>query len=175
METSIIIALLGIISSIAGFMVGRRKRHAEVVGYELSNMQKAIQVWKEVADYQSGEIATLRKEIDDLKKELSNVDLKYRERFAGKTMEAREVIKKAKGEIEASLLEKLAPIITQSIENVIHSNKAVQQETKTAISNAVIELTQIVTSLKEDNMRQFHDFEKKLLNIQIQITKNQEQ
>ena len=28
-----------------------------------SNMQKSIQVWKEVADYQSGEIVALRKEI----------------------------------------------------------------------------------------------------------------
>jgi polyhydroxyalkanoate synthesis regulator phasin len=136
-------------------------------------MQQAIQVWKEVAEYQTGEITNFRKEIDQLKKELANVEQKYRERFAGKKTVVHDVIKKAKGEVEASVLEKLAPIITQSIENVVHSNKAVQQETKTAISNAVLELTSIVTSLKENNMQQFHDFEKKLLNIELQITKNQ--
>jgi LPXTG-motif cell wall-anchored protein len=62
MDTSVIIALIGVVSTIAGFLFGRRKRHAETIGYELSNMQKAIQVWKEVADYQSSEIASLRKE-----------------------------------------------------------------------------------------------------------------
>jgi predicted nucleic acid-binding Zn-ribbon protein len=171
MDTSLIIALIGVVSTIAGFFFGRRKRHAETIGYELSHMQKAIQVWKEVADYQSSEIATLRKEIDDLKKELHNVEKMYSEQNKGKSKS----IDKIKSEIEASLLEKLAPIITQPIENVVHSNKAVQQETKTAISEAVMELTNIVTSLKEDNTKQFHKFEKKLMKIELQITKNQTQ
>ena len=78
MDTSIIIALLGVVSSFAGYMLGSRRRKAECVGYELNNMQKAIQVWKEVAEYQAVEIATLRREIDDLKKELANIELKYR-------------------------------------------------------------------------------------------------
>jgi len=85
MDTSLIIALLGIVSSISGFMLGRRKRQAEVVGQELSNMQKAIQVWKEVAEYQSGEIASLHKEIDALKRKLAKVEEKYRERFKEKS------------------------------------------------------------------------------------------
>jgi hypothetical protein len=38
-----------------------------------------------------------------------------------------------------------------------------------------MELTSIVTSLKEDNIKQFHDFEKKLMKIELQITKNQKQ
>jgi len=171
MDTSLIIALIGVVSTVCGFLFGRRKRHAETIGYELNNMQKAIQVWKEVAEYQTGEIASLRTEIDNLKKELLNVEKMYREHNSGKTKN----IEKLKSEIEASLLEKLAPIITQPIENVVHSNKAVQQETKTAICEAVLELTSIVTSLKEDNTKQFHDFEKKLLKIELQITKNQQQ
>jgi cell division protein FtsB len=81
MDTSLIIALLGVVSSIAGFLLGRRRRHAEVVGQELSNMQKAIQVWKEVAEYQTTEIATLRREINDLKKEMYGMEQMYRERF----------------------------------------------------------------------------------------------
>ena len=85
MDTSVIIAILGIVSSFSGFMLGRRKRQAEVVGQELSNMQKAIQVWKEVAEYQSGEIAALHKEIDALKKKLAKVEEKYRERFKEKS------------------------------------------------------------------------------------------
>ena len=81
METSVIIALLGIASSIGSFMAGRRKRHADAVGQELSNMQKAIHVWKEVAEYQTREITKLRMEIEELKKELSKVEQKYRELF----------------------------------------------------------------------------------------------
>ena len=81
MDTSIIIALLGIVSSVTSFMFGRRKRQAEVVGHELSNMQKAIQVWKEVAEYQTGEISTLRGEINNMKKELADVERLYRKRF----------------------------------------------------------------------------------------------
>jgi len=84
MDTSVIIAILGVVSTFTGFMAGRRKRRAEVIGHELSNMQKAIQVWKEVAEYQSGEIAALHKEINDLKKKLAKVEQKYRERFKEK-------------------------------------------------------------------------------------------
>ena len=68
MDTSIIIALIGVVSTVCGFLFGRRKRHAETIGYELNKMQKAIQVWKEVAEYQTGEIASLRTEIDNLKR-----------------------------------------------------------------------------------------------------------
>jgi hypothetical protein len=78
MDTSIIIAFLGIVSSIVGFIFGRRKRHVEVVGPELSNMQQAIQVWKEVAEYQTGEISTLRNEINELKRQLSGVERLFR-------------------------------------------------------------------------------------------------
>ena len=78
MDTSLVIAIIGVVSTFTGFVVGRRKRQAEVVGHELSNMQKAIQVWKEVAEYQSGEIAALHKEINDLKKKLTKVEQKYR-------------------------------------------------------------------------------------------------
>jgi LPXTG-motif cell wall-anchored protein len=81
MDTSIIVALMGVVSSLAGFLFGRRKRHAEEIGQELSNMQQAIQVWKEVAEYQSGEIAALRTEINHVKKELSDVERMYRKRF----------------------------------------------------------------------------------------------
>ena len=81
MDTSVIIALLGVVSSVSSFMFGRRKRHVEVVGQELSNMQKAIQVWKDVAEYQTGEIATLRGEINNLKKELLEIERLYRKRF----------------------------------------------------------------------------------------------
>jgi len=78
MDTSLIIALLGILSSIVGFLFGRRKHHAETVGNELENMQKAIQVWKEVAEYQTAEISTLRGEINELKRELSGVERLFR-------------------------------------------------------------------------------------------------
>ena len=78
MDTSVIIALLGIASSIAGFMFGSRKRHAETVGSELENMQKAIQVWKEVAEYQTEEISTLRGEINEFKRQLTGVERLFR-------------------------------------------------------------------------------------------------
>jgi hypothetical protein len=80
-DKSIIIALIGIVSSIVGFLAGRRKRHIEIVGGELDNIKKAIQVWKEVTEYQSDEIAKLRLDIGELKKELAGVEKMYRERF----------------------------------------------------------------------------------------------
>ena len=86
MDASVVIALLGIASSFISFMFGRRQRHAKTVGQELSNMQQAIQVWKEVAEYQTSEIATLRKEINDMKKEMYDVERKYRERFMLKVL-----------------------------------------------------------------------------------------
>jgi septal ring factor EnvC (AmiA/AmiB activator) len=81
METSVIIALIGLITSIGGFHAGRRMRRAETVGKELDNMQKAIQQWKDIAEYQTGEICALRKEIDALKKEISSVERMHREQF----------------------------------------------------------------------------------------------
>jgi septal ring factor EnvC (AmiA/AmiB activator) len=79
MDTSLIIAIIGAVSTIAGFFAGRRKRQVEIVGKELDNIQKAIQVWKDVTEYQTDEIVKLREEIDNLKKELSKVEKMYRE------------------------------------------------------------------------------------------------
>jgi len=124
MDTSLIIALIGVVSTIAGFLFGSRKRQAEAIGYELCNMQKAIQVWKEVAEYQTTEISSLRAEINDLKSELNDLEKMHRKQCTG-----------------------------------------------AYIAQAVTELTNIVSSLK-DSTTQFHDLEK---NIELQISKNQKQ
>jgi len=122
MDTSLIIALIGVVSTIAGFLFGSRKRQAEAIGYELNNVQKAIQVWKEVAEYQTSEIASLRAEINELKEELNNLEKMHRKQCTGAN-----------------------------------------------VTKAVMEFTNIVSSLKDKTI-QFHDLEK---NIELQISKNQ--
>jgi hypothetical protein len=82
MNTSIIIALIGLLTSIGGYLAGRRMRRAETVGKELDNMQKAIREWKSIAEYQTEEICTLRCEINALKTEILNMERLYRERLA---------------------------------------------------------------------------------------------
>jgi len=55
-------------------------------------MQKAIQVWKEVAEYQTGEISTLRREIDELKKEMICMERMYREHCFCKKIDENEIV-----------------------------------------------------------------------------------
>jgi len=68
-----ITAITGLVSSFAGFFFGHRKRRVETTGDELRNMQLVIQVWREVADSQSAEVATLRTEIVALRKEMKEM------------------------------------------------------------------------------------------------------
>lgn len=80
--SAIIIAVLGAGGTFGGFFFGRRTRQAVAVGQELDNMQKAISTWKEIVEFQSKEVIDLRSEINNLKKELINVEHKYIEHIA---------------------------------------------------------------------------------------------
>jgi hypothetical protein len=82
MDTTVIIAVIGLLTSIGGYLAGRRMHRAETVGRELDNMQKAIREWKSIAEYQTEEICTLRREINALKTEILNMERLYRERLA---------------------------------------------------------------------------------------------
>jgi septal ring factor EnvC (AmiA/AmiB activator) len=78
MDTSIIVAIIGtgttFIAGVFGFIFGGRRRKAEVVGIEMDNMQKAISSWKEIVDYQTTEIITLRSEITALRSQIGKLE-----------------------------------------------------------------------------------------------------
>lgn len=81
MDASVIIALIGLATSLGGYLAGYRTRRAQAASVEMHNMRAALKTWQEIVDHQTGEIAALRSEIIGLKNEILNVERLYRERL----------------------------------------------------------------------------------------------
>ena len=73
-----------IISGISGFfgwLVGRGKEKVEIQGSEITNVQEAIKIWREMATDMKAEVAELKEKIDTLTTEVhtlrtENVELR---------------------------------------------------------------------------------------------------
>lgn len=73
----IVIAVIGAISTIAGFFVGRRKRKAEGATLEIQNLSEIINLWKEKSEWQADEIIKLREQVKELHQKIIEIDKKY--------------------------------------------------------------------------------------------------
>lgn len=66
MDTSLIVAFLGIVVSIVSWFAGRRERKVKIRSIELDNVKK---VW-EIVNYQTAQIEELQKEVISLRNEI---------------------------------------------------------------------------------------------------------
>ena len=58
--------IIGGVSTVISFILGRRKTKADTIAIELANVEKAIDIYKTVSD-------DLRKELEQVKRELTKV------------------------------------------------------------------------------------------------------
>lgn len=67
--------LTPIVTLIGGFILGKRKRNAEAVLTEVETIDKAITIWRQLAQDLKKEVDDLRNIVEDLKEE--NEKLKF--------------------------------------------------------------------------------------------------
>lgn len=69
------IAIAGsVIGTTAGWFFGRRKTRADAVQSELENVEKAVGIWRQVADDLTLQMATLKSELADAKTEIEKLN-----------------------------------------------------------------------------------------------------
>lgn len=66
MDTSLIVALLGVVVSVISWFAGRSERKVKIRSIELDNVKK---VW-EIVNYQTSQIEELQKEVISLRNEI---------------------------------------------------------------------------------------------------------
>ncbi len=59
--------------TIIGFVAGRRKENAEVKGTELDNIEKAVKMWREMAEELKGQVEDLSQKVDTLMAEVHDL------------------------------------------------------------------------------------------------------
>lgn len=69
MDTSLIVAFLGVVVSIISWFAGKRERRAKTYSIEIENVKK---VW-DIVNYQTGIIEDLQQEVVALKKEIERM------------------------------------------------------------------------------------------------------
>ncbi|MRJ11536.1 cell wall anchor protein [Ornithobacterium rhinotracheale] len=79
-------AITALIGGVAGWFFTRKKQHAELQANELDNVDKAVKIYREVADDLSKQLKTAITELNEAKKELD---------------EARQTIKELEEKVEA--------------------------------------------------------------------------
>jgi len=74
-------SLFSAIAGIFGWLVGKRKENVEVQGNEITNVQEAIKIWREMATDMKAEVADLKEKVETLTTEIhtlraENVELR---------------------------------------------------------------------------------------------------
>lgn len=69
MDKSLIIAVIGLAGTIVAYIFGRGKAVAETKKTELDAVEKAIAIWRRLAEDLSGKVTALQVEVDKLREE----------------------------------------------------------------------------------------------------------
>jgi predicted RNase H-like nuclease (RuvC/YqgF family) len=80
-ENVIFPAIISGLSGVFGWIVGKNKEKVEIQGSEITNVQEAIKIWREMATDMKAEVAELKEKIDMLTTEVhtlrtENVELR---------------------------------------------------------------------------------------------------
>lgn len=74
-------SLFSALSGLFGWLIGRKKENVEIQGSEITNVQEAIKIWREMATDMKAEVADLKEKVETLTNEIhtlraENVDLR---------------------------------------------------------------------------------------------------
>jgi predicted RNase H-like nuclease (RuvC/YqgF family) len=69
----IIPAITGFFGALVTWLFGRKKEGVEVQGTEITNVQEAIKIWREMATDLKAEVADLKDKVDTLTTEIHNL------------------------------------------------------------------------------------------------------
>jgi cell division protein FtsB len=72
--TELIIALIGLLTTVGAWLVSGRKNKAETLAVELQNVQQVVKLWKDLTDELTRKVTALEKEIVKLRKELEDIE-----------------------------------------------------------------------------------------------------
>jgi predicted RNase H-like nuclease (RuvC/YqgF family) len=83
-ENVIMPAIVSAITGFFGWIIGRRKENVEIQGTEITNVQEAIKIWREMATDMKEEVEELKHKIDLLTTEVhtlrkENVELRAKQ------------------------------------------------------------------------------------------------
>lgn len=82
-ENVIFPAIISAFTGFFGWLIGRNKEKVEIQGSEITNVQEAIKIWREMATDMKAEVAELKEKIDTLTTEVhtlrtENVELRQK-------------------------------------------------------------------------------------------------
>lgn len=72
-EEVIVPALTGFFGALVTWLFGRKKEGVEVQSTEITNVQEAIKIWREMATDLKSEVAELKIKVDSLTTEINNL------------------------------------------------------------------------------------------------------
>jgi predicted RNase H-like nuclease (RuvC/YqgF family) len=69
----VIPGLFSALSGLFGWLIGRKKENVEIQGSEITNVQEAIKIWREMATDMKAEVADLKEKVETLTTEIHNL------------------------------------------------------------------------------------------------------
>lgn len=85
-------AIISSITGLFGWFVGKNKEQVEIQGSEITNVQEAIKIWREMATDMKAEVAELKEKIELLTTEvhtLRSENVELRQKLDGKPNESK--------------------------------------------------------------------------------------
>jgi regulator of replication initiation timing len=65
--------LFSALSGLFGWLIGRKKENVEIQSSEITNVQEAIKIWREMATDMKAEVADLKEKVETLTTEIHNL------------------------------------------------------------------------------------------------------
>lgn len=65
--------ITAIVASVTTFVFARKKENVEIQGSEITNVQEAIKIWREMATDMKAEVAELKDKVESLTTEIHNL------------------------------------------------------------------------------------------------------